>query len=305
MKQATKAAEQQQIDERWQRPARPLGWRSVGYYLGVPLAVALYAGLNNWEMQRSVGTVASIIFYLAHAMLPWWITCGCTSFFKKLLQAIKPPWIILLLLGHTLGCLLVLPYSNWLVGIYEANWSALDFSADSAAVFSAPFWIYWLRAGVIWVIINFVFDRFVGLPLYRYTIPRGYDSDATAVAQSNQESDGWNERPPGFIERLPAELAPAEVLAIKAEQHYIRVFSPTKEYMVLYRFSDAIRELDETLGKQVHRSYWINTNAIESVHAKAKDFSLRISSGADIPVSTPYQGLIRELARTRRIPSRG
>ena len=75
--------------------------------------------------------------------------------------------------------------------------------------------------------------------------------------------------------------------------------------MILYRFSDAVRELDDMLGQQVHRSYWVNTSAIESVHAKAKDFQIRISSGADIPVSTPYQGMIRELARSARIALRG
>jgi hypothetical protein len=49
----------------------------------------------------------------------------------------------------------------------------------------------------------------------------------------------------------------------------------------------------------------VNTGAIESMHAKAKDFQIRISNGTDIPVSTPYQGMIRELARSARIPLRG
>jgi DNA-binding LytR/AlgR family response regulator len=75
--------------------------------------------------------------------------------------------------------------------------------------------------------------------------------------------------------------------------------------MILYRFSDAVRELDESLGQQVHRSYWVNTGAIESMHAKAKDFQIRMSNSTDIPVSTPYQGMIRELARSARIPLRG
>jgi hypothetical protein len=41
------------------------------------------------------------------------------------------------------------------------------------------------------------------------------------------------------------------------------------------------------------------------MHAKAKDFHIRIINGTDIPVSTPYQGMIRELARSARIPLRG
>jgi hypothetical protein len=42
----------------------------------------------------------------------------------------------------------------------------------------------------------------------------------------------------------PHNGSSSRFLAIKAEQHYIRVYSPDKEYMILYRFSDAVRELD-------------------------------------------------------------
>jgi len=281
-----------------------LSWRHLAYYIGVPLVVAIYAGLNNWEMQNIIGFPASILFYVAHALLPWWITCATTSLLKMTLARWKPPWLALLLLGHVAGCFVVLPYSNWLTGAYEARWPALEMGGEFAPMFSSGFWMYLLRAGVIWVGINFVFDRFVGLPLYRYNIPRGYEGAAGAAA-SDATLAGWGGRPPGFIERLPATLEADEVLAIKAEQHYIRVYSPTKEYMILYRFSDAVRELDESLGLQVHRSYWVNTSAIESMQAKAKDFQIRISSGVAIPVSTPYQGMVRELARTARIPLRG
>ena len=285
-------------------PLKYLSWRHLAYYLGVPLIVAVYAGLNNWEMQNIIGFPASILFYVAHALLPWWITCTSTSLLKVALSRWEPPWLMLLLLGHVAGCFLVLPYSNWLTGAYEARWPALQMGGEFAPMFSNEFWMYLLRAGVIWIGINFVFDRFVGLRLYRYGAP---DRHNKAIDNAHEDSilASWGGRPPGFVERLPAALEAHEVLAIKAEQHYIRVFSPDKEHMILYRFSDAVRELDESLGQQVHRSYWVNTSAIKSMHAKAKDFQVRISSGVDIPVSTPYQGMVRELARTARIPLRG
>jgi len=280
-----------------------VSWRHLGYYLFVPLAVALYAGLNNWKMIGIAGLPASIIFYMAHSLLPWWTTCLSTTALMKALNRWKPPWLVLLILGHTMGCLIVLPYSNWLTGLYAERWPELVLGAETGSVLSMAFLKYWLQAGVIWIGINFVFDRFIGLPLYRYVIPRGFET-LGPVHRANTES-GWGVRPPGFVERLPAALQPEDVLAIKAEQHYIKVFSPDKEYMVLYRFSDAVREIDESLGMQVHRSYWVNTGAIKSIHARAKDFTLRIKSDTDIPVSTPYQGMVRELAKKARIPQRG
>jgi hypothetical protein len=283
-----------------------LSWRHLAYFLGVPLTIAVYAGLNNWEMQNIAGFRASIVFYLAHSVLPWCITCLVTTLLMKLLERWKPPWLLLLLLGHTLGCFIVLPYSNWLTALYAERWPelamAVHFSPDDVGGFG----LYWLRAGLIWIGVNYLFDQFLGLPLYRYAVPRGYDSAAPgSLASTSAGADEWLGRAPGFIERLPARLGPSEVLAIKAEQHYIRVYSPQKEYMVLYRFSDAIRELDESLGHQVHRSYWVNTGAIDHVHAKAKDFHVRIKSGAEIPVSTPYQGMVRELTRSARLATRG
>jgi hypothetical protein len=283
--------------------ALSMSWRHLFYYVGVPLIVAIYAGVNNWEMQNVAGFQASLVFYTAHSLLPWWITCLSTTALMKALSRWKPPWLALLILGHTLGCLIVLPYSNWLTGIYAERWPALILGNEIGPVYSLAFWKYWLQAGVVWVGINYIFDGFVGLPLYRYVIPRGFDNEAHI--DNGLTENSWGERTPGFIKRLPAALKPEEVLAIKAEQHYIRVYSPTKEYMVLYRFSDAIRALEEPLGKQVHRSYWVNTSAIESVCTRAKDFHIRIATGAEIPVSTPYQGMVRELARTTPLTVRG
>jgi hypothetical protein len=294
------------------RPARGWGWKHLAYFVGVPLIVAIYAALNNWSMIQITGYTASMGFYLAHALLPWWITCLSTLLIMRALSGLKPPWLLLLLLGHMLGSFVVLPYSNWLTGLYEQSWPALQLGAEFAPMFSADFWLYLLRAGAIWFGINFLFDRFVGLPIYRYSIPRGYDNadsgNESAVANasaSETPASSWTGLVPGFVDRLPVALSPADILAIKAEQHYIRIITPKKQYMVLYRFSDAIRELDEAMGQQVHRSYWINKSAIAAVHAKAKDFSIRLSNGEEVPVSTPYQGMIREFARTAHIPLRG
>jgi len=295
---------------------KSLLWRRLSYFIGVPLMVAVYAGLNNWQMQQIAGLPATTLFYLAHSLLPWWTTCSATWLSMKALSRFKPPWVALLLLGHLIGCLIVLPYSNWLTGIFEQRWPELDIGPEFGPLLSAAFWWYLLRAGIIWVAVNFVFDRFFGLPLYRYEIPRGYDkiaderpqatanapvTPATAQAQQN----GWGQQPPAFTERLPARLQARDVLAIKAEQHYIRVYAPAREYMVLYRFSDAVRELDAGMGTQVHRSYWVNNSAVESVHTRAKNFHLRLTNGATIPVSIPYQGMIRELARNNHWPIRG
>ena len=116
---------------------------------------------------KRLATLASVhtVLKVLIALLPWWITCVSTTSLKLALARWKPPWLMLLLLGHIVGCLLVLPYSNWLTGLYEVRWPALEMGGEFALTFSNEFWMYLLRAGAIWIGINFVFDRFVGLPL--------------------------------------------------------------------------------------------------------------------------------------------
>jgi DNA-binding LytR/AlgR family response regulator len=66
-----------------------------------------------------------------------------------------------------------------------------------------------------------------------------------------------------------------------------------------------VRELDPELGMQVHRSYWVNRAAIEFIRPGAKKFSVRLRTGTDLPISAPYHGLVKEMARNSGLPVRG
>jgi hypothetical protein len=223
-----------------------------------------------------------------------------------------------MLIGTIVGSILTLPYANWIVGVFDTVYPALDNAPQFSVLFSTNFWGRTLEAAVVWVGVNFLFDRFVGLPRYRYVIPRGYDfhelkktkeesSDAdetTGSGSGYDEATAQTQRPaPGFLERIPAIVELDGILAIKAEQHYIRVYTPEREYMVLYRFSDAVREIEPSLGLQVHRSYWVNRNAIERLRHSAKKWTVLLNSGLELPVSGPYQGLVRQMARESGIPT--
>ncbi len=286
-------------------PALQWSWTHLAYFVGVPLVVAVYAGLNNWEIRHVAGITGSLTFYAAHAFPPWWTTCLCTLGAKKALGVWKPPWLVLLLIGHLVGSLITTPYSNWLTGKYVEELIIRGIRHDDIVFFSADFWLYTLRAGAIWLGINFLFDRFLGLPLYRYEIPRGFDAPGSSDAQAAQSLGHWPDRAPAFVSRLPQPIGPQELQAIKAEQHYIKILGSGKSQMVLYRFSDAINELPPEMGMQVHRSYWVNSAAIKAVHAKAKDFYLLLQNDQKVPVSGPYQGMIRELARNLELPLLG
>jgi hypothetical protein len=279
-----------------------INWRVIAFYVGVPLFVAIYGGLNNWEIQQAAGYAVAIGFYLSHSFIPWWITGLCNSGLMRILARWKPPPIFIMIPGSIMGCFLVLPYTHWITGIFERVWptTTASLSGIPGHTWSGDFVEYLIRATVIWVAVNFIFDRFIGLPRYRYSIPRGYEN--IGAGSKSTPSAGPDDKQPAFITRLPVHISVSEILAIKAEQHYIRVFTSEREYMVLYRFSDAVSQLDIDLGLQVHRSWWIARSAIQSMRQSAKKFFVVLNNGEEVPVSTPYQGLLKEMAKFSGIP---
>ncbi len=278
-----------------------LSWKLIAFYIGIPLSIAVYGAINNWEIQQTIGYGGTLAFYLSHSFVPWWITSISTYGSMHLLKRWQPAPIMLMVIGALLGCLLTIPYTNWITQAFEQFWPTQSFDGFTTHVFSTDFFIFYARVVAIWIAVNLIFDRYVGLPRYRYQLPEQPPSEShDSLAAS---SPGIIQQP-AFLARLPEATTIDQVLAISAEQHYIRVYTKTKDHMILYRFSDAVREIDGKLGMQVHRSWWISRTAINSIRQSAKKFFVHLDNEIDVPVSTPYQGMLKEFARSAQIPIR-
>jgi hypothetical protein len=291
-------------------PARPLPrlfWRRLAFFAGVPLIVAIYAAANNWSIIEAVGYPGAILFYLAHAFIPWWTTCLVTQGCWWALRSWQPPQLILLTVGTLLACVIILPYSNWVTGTLESYYQASHAEASPFAEAHLGFVSYAVRASLVWIVINLVFDRWVGLPRYRYSRPVteaavDINSDPGPMQAGGTDVQTEMAASPRFLARLPDNLSAKDLVMLKAEQHYIQAYFPKRRVMTLYRFSDALQELDSSLGMQVHRSYWVNKSAIQSVRKRGRQMSLEMLDGSSVPVSGPYQALVRQAAADLDLP---
>jgi hypothetical protein len=90
-----------------------------------------------------------------------------------------------------------------------------------------------------------------------------------------------------LIERLPPHIR-GEILCLQVEDHYVRVHSRNSSAMVLMRFSDALRGIDHIPGAQVHRSWWVATDAVAALRKTGRTAQLTLSNGTSVPVSQPY-----------------
>ena len=100
--------------------------------------------------------------------------------------------------------------------------------------------------------------------------------------------------PPKFLERLPLKLRGAEVWAVEAEDHYLRLHTSKGQDLILMRLSDAVAELEGIEGAQVHRSWWVAREAIADAERGDGRATLTLKDGAEVPVSRTYARLLRE-----------
>lgn len=100
--------------------------------------------------------------------------------------------------------------------------------------------------------------------------------------------------PPKFLERLPLKLRGAEVWAVEAEDHYLRLHTSKGQDLILMRLADAISELEGIEGAQVHRSWWVARDAIADAKRGDGRATLTLKDGAQVPVSRTYAGVLRD-----------
>ena len=96
-----------------------------------------------------------------------------------------------------------------------------------------------------------------------------------------------------FRERLPFKYRHAELYALSAEDHYLRVHTSAGDTLILMRLYDAIRELDGIEGSQTHRSWWVAKDAVADVARTDGRVSLGLKNGVTAPVSRSFHKTLR------------
>jgi DNA-binding LytR/AlgR family response regulator len=275
-------------------------WRRLSFFLGMPTLLAIYGVLNNIEALQNNGLGNTIVFYMAHAYVPWWVTCLSTRLIFVCLARWQPVAPVLWVLGAMLSSLILIPYLAW---IGEALSGGLSPAANSMD--AGDFVVHFIRALFIWVLLNYLFERFIGLPRYRYTSPPSENK----VVHSNASIFPVEAGPESILEAQVEHIELPEFLlntgkidsiedlySISAEEHYIRVRTLTGDALVYKRFSDAVDELKEMNGIRIHRSHWVSPYAVKGVIRDGKRMAVRLKDGNELPVSRPYQSVVRSLA---------
>jgi DNA-binding LytR/AlgR family response regulator len=100
--------------------------------------------------------------------------------------------------------------------------------------------------------------------------------------------------PAKFLERIPLKLRGAELYAVQAEDHYLRVHTSKGSDLILMRLADAVAELDGIEGAQTHRSWWVAKGAVTDAKRADGRAVLTLKTGIEAPVSRSYAGALRD-----------
>lgn len=99
--------------------------------------------------------------------------------------------------------------------------------------------------------------------------------------------------PAAIRTRLPPRLARARLVAVEAEDHYLRIRTEAGSALVLMRLGDALEALSGLDGFRTHRSWWVARTAVEAVRWKAGRGALTLSDGSSAPVSRTYAAALK------------
>ncbi|MBL1240330.1 MAG: LytTR family transcriptional regulator [OCS116 cluster bacterium] len=197
------------------------------------------------------------------ARFAYWLTlCNVswvawTTFEKFLVARLDWPFIFI---GSLCGILMTIPL---LATIALINFIFLDNV------------ISWPKMGSLWLQIFIVSQTIYALI---YVV-------ISQIIKSRKQVEHTSPAMPHFLKNIGGDL-----LYIKSEDHYLRIQTSAENKLILYKISDAIKQLDESHieGMIIHRSHWVAKSAIKS-HKKDGRKNLLILSNDDIlPVSATY-----------------
>jgi DNA-binding LytR/AlgR family response regulator len=119
-------------------------------------------------------------------------------------------------------------------------------------------------------------------------------SEPIVSAPPTPETSPLPALPELIAEKLPVRLRQARLIAIEAEDHYLRIHTDAGSDLVLMRMVDACALLPEAAGARVHRSWWAARGSVERLARREGKAELKLQGDLCVPVSRAMQASLRE-----------
>lgn len=297
-----------------------LSANAILFYGVVPaLFGIIFAGLTHPQLSAAQWPLHLVqIYSVAVVFCGWLIRDACSAtvahFWRK--RGLSLP--LTLIFGALGATVIVFPFSISLQSAFEAllipqhlhvahtRWEPL-LTMDPAFVSNAIV-NHILPSAFLWTATSLVFFHLLGMPRYGYppstvfAALRGASiEDPNRRRDSVTTSTSTDAGRPAFMRLVPDNRSRDEIVALKAEQHYVRIYTRNGEDLVHEKFRSAVSDFVRCGGVQVHRSYAVNPEFISAVESENGTYSITMSNGLNVPVSRSHTAVARQLSESRAV----
>lgn len=272
--------------------ARSAWSASATLHLAIPFVIALVFGWNRTFVGPDASLIIAWTFWCGFVLMIWIGAALGSELVYRLLAPWRPPLWLITVLGPVVAAVLMLGIYAPMVEFGRSLGGGLTPTTRVAPGLSLSFATQFLRdilpGTVLWVGVNYLFDRLIGMPRYRYP-ERSPLSDTSLSVESTAA--------PPIVRRLPETLQ-GELVFLQAEDHYVRVGTTIGQALVHSRFADAIAAASPVEGVQIHRSFWVASQAVVELRKANGAYAVLLADGSVLPVSRTHLTAIRRRLAT-------
>jgi len=242
-------------------------WRQMGKWRGLISAVAigLLLGVTGpFGSQTSLAPAVRYSFWMVIALAGF----GAAAAAERVLSSTAPyrKWVTRIVAVAVASAIPMTFFVAWAIGVVRPGRS-----------FSP-----------VQLLALFPYVALVQLLIARVISP----DDQLAVAAPVEQPAAAPEYPREFVSKLPAALR-CDILALEAEDHYVRVHTLHGSALVLMRLADAAALIDPRLGLRVHRSWWVAKDGVRALERRPGRAIARLVDDTAVPISRTHLSAAR------------
>ena len=257
------------------------------YFCAVPVLIGLYFGWFKADQGGQDLMVRTVLvpYWIGFFLLGWFAVIVAAIAGHQLMKPWCPPLWLISILGPAalswLGAYIINAYIEFLNSLMpevigksrplEMNLSLdfllnfLSFMAPNLALFTAQ---------------NYYFNSALKQPIYRYQFTGTQSLDTGASFSEDIEANLDRKTVPAsnptFVKLLAKENQ-GDLVAVQAQEHFIKVWTDSGNELIRYKFGTALLELEQQQGMQIHRSYWVVDDAVKQLKKDGAKYFIELN----------------------------
>ena len=255
---------------------------SLLFYVGLPVALSILNGTRGSLYAPDLGPSVLIPFWYVCSQFFWLVSAGLTLGLARSLSIQGTRVLILAAFSAWISIALSYFYLGFVVGVFRESLGSLSAIVEPRGFLLVDSFVSFafgpnaLGGITAWVVAFALRNR----------ILTGSWGTLSITSEGPQSK-------PEFLQKTNPAIG-QDLIALEAQEHYLKIYTVLGEDMVMYRMRDAVSELRDWPGLRVHRSFWVAKSAVQEVEKTGRTFKLTLTNGLKVPVSQSYRGVIEQ-----------